>query len=227
MPPGVRVWFVRGREALPFGYMPAHLEVGRSTGIERVTLEDERVAIGRDEANQVCLTEDDAVSGMHAVIERYSSGWSLRDLGSRNGTFLNGERVTGERPLHHGDQVRIGSTSLAFRDPESRRLDARTTRILTTIPRPELTRRERDVLIALCRPLSSTDPFKQPASIRAIAQELVVTDAAVKQHLLRLYGKFGLDRTSENRRLLLANQAIQTGMVSAEDVRQPPASERH
>jgi DNA-binding NarL/FixJ family response regulator len=113
---------------------------------------------------------------------------------------------------------------MVFRDPDSRPRNASTTRILTALPRLDLTRRERDVLIALCRPLSSSDPFKQPASIRAIAQELVVTDAAVKQHLLHLYEKFGLDRDAENRRILLANQAIQRGVVSPEELRAGPAA---
>ena len=199
--------------------MPAQIEVGRPSGLERLTLEDQRVTLGRDETNQICLPDDDAVSGMHAVLERYSSGWALRDLGSRNGTFVNGERITGERPLHNHDQIQIGSTRLAFRDPDSRPRNAGTTRILTALPRLELTRRERDVLVALCRPLSSSDPFKQPASIRAIAKELVVTDAAVKQHLLHLYDKFELDRDAENRRIVLANQAIQRGVVSPEELR--------
>lgn len=200
--------------------MAAEIEVGRPSGLERVTLDDVRVTVGRDGTNHICLTDDDAVSAMHAVLERYSSGWALRDLGSRNGTFVNGERVTGERPLHNRDQILVGSTRLLFRDPDSRPRDAGTTRVLTTLPRLELTRRERDVLIALCRPLSSNDPFKQPASIRAIAKELVVTEAAVKQHLLHLYDKFELDRAAENRRILLANQAIQRGIVSPEELRQ-------
>lgn len=78
------------------------------------------------------------------------------------------------------------------------------------------------MLYALCRPLVSSDPFKQPASIRAIAKELVVTDAAVKQHLLRLYEKFDLDDTCENRRVLLANAAILRGVLSAEELRPSP-----
>ncbi len=204
--------------------MAAQIEVGRPAGVEHVTLDDARVTVGRDRTNQICLIDDDAVSGMHAVLERYSSGWALRDLGSRNGTFVNGERVTGERPLHNHDQILVGSTRLHFRDPDSRPRDAGTTRILTAFPRLDLTRRERDVLVALCRPLSSSDPFKQPASIRAIAQELVVTDAAVKQHLLHLYEKFGLDRATENRRILLANEAIQRGVVGPEDLRARPTA---
>lgn len=201
--------------------MAAQIEVGRPSGLEQVTLADQRITLGRDETNQICLIDDDAVSGMHAVIERYSSGWALRDLGSRNGTFVNGERVTGERPLHNHDQIQIGNTRLVFRDPDSRPRNAGITRVLTALPRLELTRRERDVLIALCRPLSSSDPFKQPASIKAIAKELVVTDAAVKQHLLHLYEKFELERTVENRRLLLANQAIQRGVVGLEELHAP------
>ena len=51
----------------------------------------------------------------------------------------------------------------------------------------DLTRREKDVLAALCRPLFGADVVAQPASVREIATELVVTDAAVKQHLLHLY----------------------------------------
>lgn len=48
---------------------------------------------------------------------------------------------------------------------------------------PSLTTRERDVLVALCRPLLDRDMFTEPASTRAIADELAITQAAVKQHL--------------------------------------------
>ena len=57
---------------------------------------------------------------------------------------------------------------------------------------PALTARERDVLVALCRPLLARDMFTEPASTRAIADELVITQAAVKQHLANLYDKFGI-----------------------------------
>ena len=69
---------------------------------------------------------------------------------------------------------------------------------------PELTRRERDVLAALCRPLASGGPVVMPATIREIAAELVVTDAAVKQHLLNLYDKFDVAEGTESRRITLA-----------------------
>src|SRR5262245_36632809 len=81
--------------------------------------------------------------------------------------------------------------------------------------REELTRRERDVLSALCRPLLGDDIIAQPASVKEIAAELVVTDAAVKQHLLHLYDKLGIEDSGERRRVALARMAMQLGLVEA------------
>ena len=79
----------------------------------------------------------------------------------------------------------------------------------------DLTRREKDVLAALCRPLYGDDVVAQPASVREIATELVVTDAAVKQHLLHLYDKFAIAEGGERRRVSLARAAIGLGVVDA------------
>lgn len=73
---------------------------------------------------------------------------------------------------------------------------------------PELTRRERDVLTALCRPLTTSGPVVMPATIREIAAELVVTEAAIKQHLLNLYDKFEVPEGGESRRIALAREAM-------------------
>src|SRR5213076_1731764 len=83
---------------------------------------------------------------------------------------------------------------------------------------PSLTPRERDELVELCRPLLGGDTFTDPSSVSEIAQTLVVTDAAVKQHLLHLYDKFGIQET-DRRRVRLANAALQTGAVSLGDLR--------
>ena len=82
---------------------------------------------------------------------------------------------------------------------------------------PAITPRERDVLIALCGPMFSGDVFREPASTRQIASELVVTEAAVKQHLSRLYDKFGI-LEHEGRRARLANEAIRRGAVSTAEI---------
>jgi ATP/maltotriose-dependent transcriptional regulator MalT len=83
---------------------------------------------------------------------------------------------------------------------------------------PVLTRRERDVLIALCQPLLSGDPFTDPASIREMASALVVSDAAVKQHLANLFDKFGIAE-GDRRRIRLANAALSSGAVTLSDLR--------
>src|SRR6476619_7581813 len=81
---------------------------------------------------------------------------------------------------------------------------------------PNLTRRERDVLAALCRPASRAETFVEPASIREMAETLGVSDAAIKQHLLNLYDKFELFEGEDHRRLRLANRAISTGVITPE-----------
>jgi hypothetical protein len=77
---------------------------------------------------------------------------------------------------------------------------------------PELTRREVDVLTSLCRPALSDEAFVSPATAREIAADLVVTEAAVKQHLLRLYQKFRIPEGT-NRRTRLANEVVALGLV--------------
>jgi tetratricopeptide (TPR) repeat protein len=81
---------------------------------------------------------------------------------------------------------------------------------------PELTRRERDVLAALCRPLARRAAFTEPASIHDVAGALGVSEAAVKQHLTHLYDKFGIFEGDERRRVRLANVALTEGAVPRE-----------
>jgi class 3 adenylate cyclase len=90
---------------------------------------------------------------------------------------------------------------------------------------PDLTRRERDVLEALCRPALHGNVFEEPASVREIAAALVVTEAAVKQHLLHLYDKFGIAETGERRRVRLAREAIRRRAVVLSDSAQASTSE--
>ena len=68
------------------------------------------------------------------------------------------------------------------------------------------------MLTALCRPALHQDAFVAPSTAREIADELVVTEAAVKQHLLRLYAKFRVPE-GVNRRARLANEVISVGVV--------------
>jgi DNA-binding NarL/FixJ family response regulator len=83
---------------------------------------------------------------------------------------------------------------------------------------PELTRRERDVLVVMCRPVLTRNMLTEPATIREIAAELVVSESAVKKHLGRLYDKFGIHEAEERRRGRLVNDAIRRGAVTMGDV---------
>lgn len=168
------------------------------------------MTVGTLESNDV-VVDADGVSRVHAALERFGDTWCVRDLGSRNGTFVNGERIIGEHALHSGDEVVLGRLRLVFHGP------ARGTETAAIAQPPPLTQRERDVLVALCRPLLTGDAFTEPASTRAIAAELVVSEAAVKQHLSRLYVKFDVEH-DERRRVQLANAAVSTGAVRVSDL---------
>jgi DNA-binding CsgD family transcriptional regulator len=200
--------------------MTEYLEMWVDGDRRRVALEGDRVTIGQSSDNDVVLAFDRTVSRVHAVLERVASRWVIRDLGSRNGTFVNGDRIFGERAVRPGDEIRVGTIRLIAHGE-----DASQDRTIGADTGPELTRREREVLVALCRPMMSGGVFREPASVRQIAAELVVTEAAVKQHLQRLYDKFGLFER-EGRRVRLANESIRRGVVStAEIARRPDRSD--
>ena len=71
--------------------------------------------LGRHPTNSIQLL-DKIVSKEHCVIEKRGVQWVLRDLGSLNGTYVNGERVVGERALRHGDDIALGATRARLED---------------------------------------------------------------------------------------------------------------
>ena len=78
---------------------------------------DELAVMGRG-ADQIQLT-DHGASRRHAEIRPDNGAWVLRDLGSSNGTYLNGQRVVTPTALKHGDQIKVGSTLMVFSGQES------------------------------------------------------------------------------------------------------------
>ena len=98
-------------------------------GAKRIyTLEDSsyrKIVVGRNAAADIPLTWDQKVSSAHAELEQVGDDWALVDDGlSRNGTFLNGERVEGRRKLCDGDLIRFGETNALFRRPSMSPTDA-------------------------------------------------------------------------------------------------------
>jgi len=201
--------------------MSSHLEVSKPSGRELVPLSGQRLTLGKAATNDVSLDHDETVSRLHAVLENLGFAWSIRDLGSRNGTYLNGDKITAERVLRSGDEVRVGKTKLLFwevREAGDGPRDEETKAAKPNELPPRLTRREVDVLVVLCRPLVSDDPFPEPASVRKMAGELYVTEAAVKQHLQNMYDKFAIP-TEGDRRVRLANEALRRGAVTIAQLR--------
>jgi FHA domain len=201
--------------------MPSHLEVWKPSGRQLIPLGSERVTVGKSSNNVVSLDHDSTVSRVHAVLEKLGYAWSVRDVGSRNGTYINGEKISTERVLRSGDELRIGKSKLVFwevRDADEMTVGEATVSVAPTQPPPRLTPRELEVLVVLCRPLVSGDPFPEAVSVRQMAQELFVTEAAIKQHLQNLYDKFAVAPEGE-RRVRLANEAIRRGAVTLKMLR--------
>ena len=72
-------------------------------------------SLGRHPNNSIQLL-DKIVSKEHCILEQRDGGFILRDLGSLNGTYINGERVRGEQGLRHGDEIALGSTRARYDD---------------------------------------------------------------------------------------------------------------
>jgi predicted component of type VI protein secretion system len=187
-------------------------------------LREDVTTIGRGRSVDVHLS-DPSVSRLHAEIVRRGAYAYVTDLGlSRNGTRVNG-RLVARRVLDEGDVLSFGAARCRVFGFVAEEFAAEVE--LRRPAAPELTRRELDVVTSLCRPALSDEAFVAPATAREIAADLVVTEAAVKQHLLRLYQKFRIPEGA-NRRVRLANEVVALGLVRplppAE--RAQPAAER-
>ncbi|MDJ0974829.1 MAG: FHA domain-containing protein [Planctomycetota bacterium] len=88
---------------------------------EKVMLDQTRVSLGRRDSNTIPL-KDRMSSGHHCEITKDLNGYTIRDLGSTNGTLVNGE-PTSEAPLTHGARIRIGNTRFVFKDPSMKDIE--------------------------------------------------------------------------------------------------------
>ena len=176
------------------------------------------LTVGRQPASDIALTWDDQVSRAHAEIECFGDVWTLADDGrSRNGSFVNGERVHGRRPLRHGDVIAIGRTSLAFVAPVAR--DDESTTPAASRAALEISAAQRRVLVALCRPLAEGH-FAPPPSNRELAASLSLSVETVKFHLHALFETMGLaDVPQHQKRAALARLAREQGVVALHELR--------
>lgn len=169
--------------------------------------------IGRAECADVVIDGDLLVSRLHAKLERVGGEWTIVDDGlSRNGTFVNGQRVSGRLRLHDRDEIRVGVSVLTYCAPAE--LDGLHTLVgepLASVAR--LTAAQRAVLAALCRPYRDERRYTVPATNQQIADELCLSLDAVKTHLRILFHKFGVEHLPQNqKRARLAEMAVQFGL---------------
>jgi pSer/pThr/pTyr-binding forkhead associated (FHA) protein len=149
----------------------------------------ERLSIGRHAASDVPLTWDSEVSRLHAVLERVSGEWTLCDDGlSRNGSFVNGRRLSGRRVLADGDSITVGRTLIVYRCAAAAEV-ATTTRATTHLRPP-------------------------PPSNRELAAELFLSVDTVKSHLRELFRAFDVPDLPQNRkRAELVRRAHELGLA--------------
>ena len=177
------------------------------------------VTIGREASADVVIDGDLLVSRLHSTLERVAGAWTIVDNGlSRNGTFVNGRRVSGRVQLHDRDQIRIGGTVLTFCAPAE--IDGLHTLVGEPLPTTvRLTPAQHTVLIALCRPYKDELAYATPATNQQIADELFLSVDAVKTHLRALFHKLGIDHLPQNqKRARLVEMALRYGLVSAHDL---------
>ena len=84
---------------------------GRNQTIE---LRGDKMSLGRSGAADLCFADDAGLSRQHLSIERDGEGWAIRDLGSKNGTMLNGVRLTSRTLLQPGDRIMAGHLILVY-----------------------------------------------------------------------------------------------------------------
>ena len=79
-----------------------------------VALHGDRLSLGRSTAAELCYPDDTGLSRQHLAIERAGDDWALRDLGSKNGTMLNGAKITERTTLKPGDRITAGHLIMIY-----------------------------------------------------------------------------------------------------------------
>ena len=194
------------------------LVVRDDSGAQRiVTLPDDRatVLVGRSADCDIPVEWDDRVSRTHAQLTRVGMRWYAEDDGlSRNGTFVNEERIHARRALREGDVLRVGHTALLVRIPPSGQSMPTAPESRSGPPRPPLSAGQRRVLEALCRPCLAPGGPHPPASNDQIARELHLSVDAIKAHLRQLFRRFDIEDLPQiQKRTALVRIAIEAGIL--------------
>ena len=191
-------------------------------GEQRIVTVAEEAAelwVGRGGAADVRLGWDEEVSALHAQIEVVRDECTLLDDGlSRNGSFVNEQRVHGRKHLRDGDTLRFGRTAVLYRRPGDGAAEA-TVIATEAVAAASVSPAQRRVLVALCRPYKDGADFATPATNQEIAAELHLSVDAVKTHMRALFEKLEVGDLPQNqKRVAVAERALQSGIVSRRDL---------
>lgn len=187
--------------------------------IATVAAGSEELWVGRAESADLRLAWDEEVSALHAQVEVVRDECTLVDDGlSRNGSYVNGERVHGRRHLRDGDVLRFGKTEVLYRRPGEGAPEE--TVIASEAPAAaSISPAQRKVLVALCRPYKDGGKFATPATNQEIAAELHLSVDAVKTHMRALFEKLEVGDLPQNqKRVAVAERALNTGAITRRDL---------
>jgi phosphoserine phosphatase RsbU/P len=81
-----------------------------------IALDRDRITLGRSSACELCYPDDSGLSRQHMAFTNTGDGWQAQDLGSKNGTLLNGQRLEAPTPFRPGDRVSAGHLTIEFAD---------------------------------------------------------------------------------------------------------------
>lgn len=174
---------------------PSLFEVASSSGASRVPARGTTLRVGRSPDNDIVLSNEPTVSRLHAELVNDGVQWAVRDLGSHNGTHVNGVRL-GDNEVKEvglGDVIGVGNVTIRLHaDIETDGMtvedaSARDAHRLLTA----LSHREREVLSLVAS--GRTD--------EQVASELYISIKTVHSHLDRIRDKTGLRRRAELTRL--------------------------
>ncbi len=127
---------------------------GKATGFS-ITV-DQQLVIGRQSEGPGCLADDLELSRHHAEISCGSSGeYTIKDLSSTNGTFVNGERLNAPAVLHAGDAIEVGGTTLAVRAAPG---------VPPPVTTPPVDLRARTVAVEVPATMRESEPAAPPVS---------------------------------------------------------------
>jgi hypothetical protein len=164
---------------MPTGGARLEVVAGNAVGTS-IVVEDELV-IGRHAATPGRLADDEEISRTHARITLDGSGYlAIEDLGSTNGTFVNGLRISGPKTLSAGDGIELGGTTLVVRELPAPATAGSTTRAhLQPTPASSRTEREQGDL-AHAPPTTASAPPAVASAPPAVASEARLPPLALR-----------------------------------------------